>query len=91
MERTISIFKGKFRRLTAELIMSAVLVSFLEAAALWLLGFLKIADLEGFMSMMLVLSVIEIILIILIEQMLISARVAVRTVMSKRKAKRTKK
>ncbi len=91
MEEKISIFGGKFKRVTVELILSAIVVSFLEAGALWLLGFLQVGSFGGFLSITFVLAVIEIILIILIEEALISAKTVVKGVIKKRKIRRIKK
>jgi hypothetical protein len=90
MGQKISIFKGRFRRVTEELILSAVLVSFLEAATLWSFGFLRVNSVNRFLVMTAFLAVIEIILIIIIEELLISAKIMVKSAMIKRKTRSKK-
>lgn len=88
MGKRESIFSGRFKRVTEELILSAILVSFLEATVLWALGFLKEKNISSFLAMTGVLAVIEIILIILIEEVLISAKVVVKRAIKRRKTKK---
>ena len=85
MDQKISIFEGRFKRVTEELILSAVLVSFLEAVTLWFFGFLRVNSVNRFLIMTAFLAVIEIILIIIIEEILISAKIMVKSAITKRK------
>jgi hypothetical protein len=73
---------------TEELILSAIFVSFLESLTLLFFGFLRVNSISRFLTMTTFLAVIEIILIILIEDLLISAKVIVRSAIEKRKIKR---
>ncbi len=91
MDKTkISIFRGRFRRATEELILSAIVVSFLEAALLWFFGFLRVDSVGRFLVMTAFLAVVEIVLIVIIEEALISAKLIVKSAMTKRREKHKK-
>lgn len=85
------LFGRKLRKVTGELILSAIIVSFIEEGVLSYLGFLTYNGIEGILSATLVLSIIEIILIILLEEFLIEAKTRVQKSINKRNAKKRSK
>ncbi len=91
MAEDFSIFKGKLRKITEELVVSAVIVSFIESFLLLSLGALKVGSVEDFIAITTILAVIEIILVIILEELLVSAKLTVRVVISRRREKRAKK
>ncbi len=72
------VFGKNLRRITAELIISAIIVSFVEEMALIYGGFLKIGGVFDFILVTAILAVIEIVLVFLIEEFLIAAKHSVR-------------
>ncbi len=74
----IPVFGKNLRRLTTELIISAVIVSFIEELALMYGGFLKINGLFDFIVVTAILAVIEIVLVFLVEEVLVAAKHSVR-------------
>ncbi len=74
----VSIFGKNLRRITAELVLSAIIVSFVEELALVYSGFLRISSLFNFLAITVILAVIELVLMFLVEEFLISAKHTVR-------------
>lgn len=72
------VFGKNLRRITTELILSAIIVSFIEELALVYGGFLKISGLFNFVIVTAILAVIEIVLVFVIEEFLIAAKHHVR-------------
>ncbi len=77
------LFGRRLRRITAELIASAVIVSFLEEFALIYFGLLSITGLPDFLAISVILSVIELVLMFMIEEFLIAAKHEVRRRMNR--------
>lgn len=59
------------KRLTVELIVAALIVSWIEVSVLYLLGFIKSSNLSVLMAITVILTVIELILVFVIEELLV--------------------
>ncbi len=74
----VPVFGKNLRRITTELILSAIIVSFVEEVALIYAGFLKISGLFDFIIVTAILAIIELVLVFLVEEFLIAAKHSVR-------------
>lgn len=86
----VSLFGKRLRKITSELILSAIIVSFVEELALFYTGFLSIDNLSNFLLITGILAVIELVLIFMIEEFLIAAKHTVRRTIIKGRSLRRK-
>ncbi|MCL4400641.1 MAG: hypothetical protein M1348_03755 [Candidatus Parvarchaeota archaeon] len=82
----VSLFGKNLRKVTAELIASAVIISFIEEFALMRAGFLAIHGLLDFFAITAILAVIELILMFMVEEFLIAAKHVVKKRIKRRRS-----
>lgn len=82
----IPIFGKNLRKITAELIASAIIVSFIEEFALIYGGFLKINGLFDMFVITAILAIIELMLMFLVEEFLIAAKHSIRRNINKQRS-----
>jgi DMSO/TMAO reductase YedYZ heme-binding membrane subunit len=84
----ISLFGKRLRKITAELIISSILVSFAEVFVLFYAGFLKSSGLTNLLVTGAILAVIELALMFIIEEFLIAAKLEVKKRIRTRRTRR---
>ncbi|MCW1294210.1 MAG: hypothetical protein OH316_02255 [Candidatus Parvarchaeota archaeon] len=73
------------KKLTVELIVSALIVSFIEVVVLYFLGIIKSSNLYVLIVITVVFTVIELVLVFVIEELLILARNGIRESIKRRR------
>ncbi len=70
--------------------MSAVIVSFIESFLLLALGFLKVNNLLDFLIVTVFLAIVEIVLVVILEELIVSAKATFKIMIKNKKIKKLK-
>lgn len=84
----VSLFGKNLRKVTAELLISAIIVSLIEELALIYFGFLNVNGTIDFLVITAILAIIELVLMFIIEESLIAAKHHVRRRINNRRSLR---